>query len=984
MAYDDDSDVMDGILDDDDDDMDLYSASTNPFMKFMPTSLSVTSSAGRNPQHQQRPGSIEPKNEKGVDRLLLMMKYPQAREEEIQEVLKRKEIQQQALQTTALRKGQLFRERRQLEDAERWKQQHQGRDLQKKELSQQEQLKIQEEGRNNIKKHLLRSKKRRIEEHAEGSFSHAVSNSILPRRSFEEADDEEKGNNAVVWQAATDGNDRFDFESGVGKHRSQSVKDNSKAGDYQQESQNSNTKQHRRSKNIIEQTRKSIKNVFGGSSKLFGNVKPLADADGNALVAYGSANQFGSSNNSADNAGDAISLRTTDAYDSRSIGRNNPTSEASVVTQKISNIRSPIISNTSEFDDYRTGNNIDLVNTINNSNPDDLNDEANDKNGWILDRKKNKLLIIIFSLIIIAAVVITVLALLYGQRRQADIDASKSPENQQAGISIGTVEFFPSPSPSSRKSEKVESPEMVTIPPIDISQNDLISAEEDIDELGSNIVSSTTSDSVTTKTPIGDISPSSMPIAAPTSVSILDTISPMSMPTTLPTAVPHLSANPTSSTFPENANTPTNLPTTLISNFLPIERPFLDWVWSEEGNILEGISEFDEHFGQSIALSDDGQTLVIGAPDALDNAGTVRIYEQRGGSWVSTGSLLGRNEGDKFGSAVALSSDGRVLAVSEPSFNGNAGDRTGNIRIYFYSPFGYSILQEIEGEEASDHFGVSISLSSDGQRLAVGAPHHDNGVDNDRLVSGTTSVFQWSMEDNQWHSIGNGSDFTPLIGTDDRDRFGWSIDLNDDGSLLCVGAPRNEKHGGYVQCFEERDNEWKQVGNTIQNKDGLVRYDDQFGATVRMSRDPSGLRHRVAIGVPGKDSENIFNTGHVVVYEFNPKAKERGWIRLGKKVITLENPGKDFRMGFSLDFHEDLLAVGIPGANDGVGKVEVFEFRKDTWEWIQNPTIFDGVASGASSSFGETISMTPSGDFAVGSPQSNNDVGSARFYRRIM
>jgi hypothetical protein len=250
------------------------------------------------------------------------------------------------------------------------------------------------------------------------------------------------------------------------------------------------------------------------------------------------------------------------------------------------------------------------------------------------------------------------------------------------------------------------------------------------------------------------------------------------------------------------------------------------------------------------------------------------------------------------------------------------------------------------------------------------------------------------LEEEKWIYIGTGSGGTQLIGTNDLDRFGWSIDLNNDGSLLCVGAPRNPEYGGYVQCFEEGGKDeginndstatqWKEVGNTIRNEDGFVRHDDNFGASVGVSRDPSGTRHRVAIGAPGKNSEDAFDAGHVVVYEFNPKVPERGWIRLGKKVITLEAPGKDFLMGYSLDFHEDLLAVGIPGANDGVGKVEVFKFKKDTWEWLRNPTVFDGVAAtGSSSSYGAAISMTTSGDFAVGSPQSNGNVGSVRFHRK--
>ena len=89
-------------------------------------------------------------------------------------------------------------------------------------------------------------------------------------------------------------------------------------------------------------------------------------------------------------------------------------------------------------------------------------------------------------------------------------------------------------------------------------------------------------------------------------------------------------------------------------------------------------------------------------------------------------------------------------------------------------------------------------------------------------------------------------------------------------------------------------------------------------------------------------------------------------------------------MGFSVDLQEDLLAVGIPGANGNAGRVEVFEFQRDSWQWEQNPSIFEGVTTtiAGSSNYGAAISMTPSGDFVIGYHKSNDNIGSVNFYRR--
>eukprot|EP00536_Pseudo-nitzschia_multiseries_P005883 jgi/Psemu1/324085/estExt_fgenesh1_pg.C_1190008 len=488
------------------------------------------------------------------------------------------------------------------------------------------------------------------------------------------------------------------------------------------------------------------------------------------------------------------------------------------------------------------------------------------------------------------------------------------------------------------------------------------------------------------------------------------------------------------------------------------DQPFSEWTWSAQNSdengqnsetLLKGIPGIDQSFGQAVALSDDGETLAVGSPDALGN-GIVRIYQLEptsdydggGRQWKHTEALLGRQLGDKFGTTVALSKDGRVLAIGEPERDGTAGDKTGSVRTYVYSPSGYvSRGPDLEGTGASDHFGLDLALSKDGKRLAIGAPYQDNSLqsspsgsssssqkqrlsngiggsgvrnsgnnennsnsnDKNRLVSGTVLVYEWSIPERKWIPLG-----PPLKGTNHLDWFGWSLDLNDDGSVLCVGSPRNLAYGGHVRCFQLEDEtsssslptelesfvtdslaQWVPIGDVIRNDQGPIRYDDNFGATVKVSTDPTGGRHRVAIGSPGKNGleSEAFDRGQVAVYEFNPAAAERGWVQLGREVITpwqevdFTNEGRDFRMGFSLDLRYDLLAVGMPGANDNTGMVEIFEFQRDSWQWVRNPSLFEGRIS-LSSYYGAAISMTPRGDFVVGSPQSEGNIGSVHVYHR--
>ena len=467
-------------------------------------------------------------------------------------------------------------------------------------------------------------------------------------------------------------------------------------------------------------------------------------------------------------------------------------------------------------------------------------------------------------------------------------------------------------------------------------------------------------------TPASTTVPSNSITSPPTESSVSFTSSPtVATPQPTPRPTPEPTLAPTAS--------PTMQPTTGV---------FSDWVWTQKGLSFQG-DEAGERYGQTVAISEDGKTMAIGSPYATVNgrsqAGMVEIYtwddvDRRG--WISYGLLEGRNAGNQFGSALALSDDGSVLAVSEPTYNGRAGSRSGSVRVFVHDPFsGYSPLgQDLEGEDATDHFGIGLALSSNGKRLAVGAPYHDNSDSSgnngngngngngNRKVSGHTKVFQFSVQKNSWVLVGA----TPIEGVSHLDWFGWSVDLNEDGSLVCVGAPRNLEYGGYVQCFEEEnpDNpntEWVLVGETIQNSPTPIRYDDNFGTAVRVSS--SGKRHRVAIGSPGKNKDEL-DAGLVIVYEFNTKA----WSQLGQALLS-PAPFQNNNFGESIDIKGDLLAVGVPGA----GEVNLFRYQSDTKEWERHPRTFQGQDG---SNFGMAVRINSFGDLVVGSPS----VGTVNLY----
>ena len=155
--------------------------------------------------------------------------------------------------------------------------------------------------------------------------------------------------------------------------------------------------------------------------------------------------------------------------------------------------------------------------------------------------------------------------------------------------------------------------------------------------------------------------------------------------------------------------------------------------WSQLGSTINGEAGSDL-FGTSVALSLDGTILAVGAPrndDTASDSGSVRVYQYSNSSWTQLGSDINGEAGsDLFGTSVALSSNGTILAVGAPINNGN-GTRAGSVRVYQYSSGSWTqIGSDLDGESGGDLLGTSVALSSDGTILAAGAYNNSGGNNN--------------------------------------------------------------------------------------------------------------------------------------------------------------------------------------------------------------------------------------------------------------
>jgi hypothetical protein len=133
-----------------------------------------------------------------------------------------------------------------------------------------------------------------------------------------------------------------------------------------------------------------------------------------------------------------------------------------------------------------------------------------------------------------------------------------------------------------------------------------------------------------------------------------------------------------------------------------------------------------------------------------------------------------------------------------------------------------------------DHSGWSISLSSNGDVLAVGAL--DNDADGKYL--GHVRVYSWNGT--SYAKRGADIDGEAAAGDANHDNSGYSVSLSYDGSVLSVGAPWNDDHGtlsGHVCVYSWNDSSYAKQGPDI---DGKGQH-DVFGHSVALSHDGNVL-----------------------------------------------------------------------------------------------------------------------------------------------
>ena len=348
--------------------------------------------------------------------------------------------------------------------------------------------------------------------------------------------------------------------------------------------------------------------------------------------------------------------------------------------------------------------------------------------------------------------------------------------------------------------------------------------------------------------------------------------------------------------------------------------------------------ESAEDSSGAVSLSSDGNRLAIGATGNDANgtgSGHVRVYEWAGMAWTQFGADIdGEAVGDHSGSSVSLSSDGNRLAIGATGNDGN-GNLSGHVRVYEWSGMSWTQLgSDIDGEAAGDEVGLAVSLSSDGNRLAIGAPYNNENA-------GHVRVFEWS--DSTWTQLGADIDAEAAA-----DYSGFSVSLSSDGNRLANGAI----WGSHARVYQWSGTAWVQLGANIDGEQA----GDQSGRSVSLSGDGN----RLAIGAPMNDG-NGSESGHTRVYQWSGST----WTQLG---TDIDGEATGDRSGWSVSLSSDgnRLAIGALWHGSSAGHVRVYQWSGMAWTQlgadIDGEAVDDHSGSVSLSSDGNRLAIGASGN----------------------
>lgn len=312
------------------------------------------------------------------------------------------------------------------------------------------------------------------------------------------------------------------------------------------------------------------------------------------------------------------------------------------------------------------------------------------------------------------------------------------------------------------------------------------------------------------------------------------------------------------------------------------------------------------NFGDSVALSADGTTALVGGDQDNGYAGAAWVFTRSGSTWTQQGTKLTPNDevgNGWFGSTVAISADGNTAVVGGRYDNGGVG------AVWIFSRTGTTWTQTgtklvASGESGAGQLGWALGVSADGHTIVAGAPGNDGNTGAAWIF--TDSGGTWTQQE--------------LVPAADSSQFGWSTSISGDGSTVAVGGPDLTGTGG-VWFYGYTDGTWTPQGAA------LVPSDATSGAQVGTGTALSSDGNTALVGAAGDNSSQ----GAAWIYTRSAST----WSQATSKLVPNDTSGTaSFGSSVGLSGDGQTAIIGGPSDNSA-GAAWIYAGSGSNWSQLQ-------------------------------------------------
>lgn len=339
-------------------------------------------------------------------------------------------------------------------------------------------------------------------------------------------------------------------------------------------------------------------------------------------------------------------------------------------------------------------------------------------------------------------------------------------------------------------------------------------------------------------------------------------------------------------------------------------------IW-HQGQILKGTNAIgDAYQGQSVSISNDGNTAVIGGFNDNAGVGAAWVFTRNGGVWSEQAKLIPNDNtgASMFGFSVAISGDGSTVAVGGPLDNTNLTQQTYVGAAWIFKRSGSTWSQQgskllSSGVIGPGQQGVSIALDYAGNRVAVGAPIGNNpggynvgGVCIYGLTSGS-----WVQE-------------TYTYATGGYFGMGASVALSANGNRVVVGQPGASGGGAGVGAAIIMDRSSSGTWTTTAAVQGTLPVgNSQQGESVAISDDGN----TIVVGGASSFYTSPFAVGASWIFTYDGS----NWNQEGNKYVGTGAAGNS-KQGHTVSMSADGNTFVTGGFGDGNNNGAIWVFSK--------------------------------------------------------